>query len=145
MGSGARLVPPLIRPSALAPWAILALALTGCATGSGTVGRAPETPPPAPRQPPPGRDVQVGVASWYGKPHHGIYDYAMSLAGNPPHAAVLAIGDALITDMLDAATQGFGAVFVQGGIHAGEPFPADFASQYGLGDWSPVAVVDSLR
>ena len=71
MGSGARLVPSLIRPSALAPWAIVALALTGCATGSGTAGRGPETPPPAPRQPPPGRDVQVGVASWYGKPHHG--------------------------------------------------------------------------
>jgi HAD superfamily hydrolase (TIGR01459 family) len=86
-----------------------------------------------------------GRVEWYGKPHHGIYDYAMSLAGNPPHAAVLAIGDALITDMLGAAGQGFDAVFVQGGIHAGEPFPDDFASQYGLGDWSPVAVVDSLR
>ena len=69
----------------------------------------------------------------------------MNLAGNPPHDAVLAIGDALITDMLGAASQGFAAVFVRGGIHAGEPFPADFASQYGLGDWSPVAVVDSLR
>jgi ribonucleotide monophosphatase NagD (HAD superfamily) len=58
---------------------------------------------------------------------------------------VLAVGDALITDMLGAAAQGFDAVFVQGGIHAGEPFPAGFASQYGLGDWSPVAVVNSLR
>lgn len=86
-----------------------------------------------------------GRVEWYGKPHHQIYDYAMELAGNPPHAAVLAVGDALITDMLGAAAQGFGAVFVQGGIHAGEPFPDDFAPQYGLGDWSPVAVVDSLR
>jgi HAD superfamily hydrolase (TIGR01459 family) len=86
-----------------------------------------------------------GRVEWYGKPHHQIYDYAMELAGNPPHEAVLAVGDALITDMLGAAAQGFGAVFVQGGIHAGEPFPDDFAPQYGLGDWSPVAVVDSLR
>jgi HAD superfamily hydrolase (TIGR01459 family) len=86
-----------------------------------------------------------GRVEWYGKPHHGIYDYALSLAGNPPREAVLAVGDALITDMLGAAAQGFDAVFVQGGIHAGEPFPAGFASQYGLGDWSPVAVVDSLR
>lgn len=86
-----------------------------------------------------------GRVEWYGKPHHGIYDYAMSLAGDPPHEAVLVVGDALITDMLGAARQGFGAVFVQGGIHAGEPFPDDFAPQYGLGDWSPVAVVDSLR
>jgi HAD superfamily hydrolase (TIGR01459 family) len=86
-----------------------------------------------------------GRVEWYGKPFHTIYDYAMGLAGNPPHEAVLAVGDALITDMLGAAKQGFGAVFVQGGIHAGEPFPDDFAPQYGLGDWSPVAVVDSLR
>ena len=86
-----------------------------------------------------------GRVEWYGKPFHTIYDYAMSLAGDPPHEAVLAVGDALITDMLGAARQGFGAVFVQGGIHAGEPFPDDFAPQYGLGDWSPVAVVDSLR
>jgi HAD superfamily hydrolase (TIGR01459 family) len=85
-----------------------------------------------------------GRVEWYGKPFHAIYDYAMSLAGNPPHEAVLAVGDALVTDMVGAATQGFAAVFVQGGIHAGEPFPAGFASQYGLGDWSPVAVVDSL-
>ena len=86
-----------------------------------------------------------GRVEWYGKPFHAIYDYAMSLAGNPPHEAVLAVGDALVTDMLGAAKQGFDAVFVQGGIHADEPFPASFASQYGLGDWSPVAVVDSLR
>ena len=85
-----------------------------------------------------------GRVEWYGKPFHAIYDYAMSLAGNPPHEAVLAVGDALVTDMVGAANQGFAAVFVQSGIHAGEPFPAGFASQYGLGDWAPVAVVDSL-
>lgn len=85
-----------------------------------------------------------GRVEWYGKPHHAIYDYAMGLAGNPPREAVLAIGDALVTDMLGAASQGFDAVFVQGGIHAGEPFPAEFAGQKGLGAWSPVAVVDSL-
>jgi HAD superfamily hydrolase (TIGR01459 family) len=86
-----------------------------------------------------------GQVEWYGKPHHGIYDYALGLAGNPPHEAVLAVGDALVTDMLGAASQGFDAVFVQSGIHAGDPFPADFASQFGLGHWSPVAVVNSLR
>ena len=86
-----------------------------------------------------------GRVEWYGKPFHSIYDYAMSLAGHPPREAVLVVGDALVTDMLGAAQQGFDAVFVQGGIHASEPFPDDFAAQYGLGDWSPVAVVDSLR
>jgi len=77
VGSGARLVPALIRPAAFAPWAIIALALTGCATGSGTTGSstatsAPERTPRQTREPKPaGRDIQVGVASWYGKPHHG--------------------------------------------------------------------------
>ena len=40
---------------------------------------------------------------------------------------------------------GFDAVFVSGGIHAGEEFPADFGPQNGLGDWQPVAVVDGLH
>jgi hypothetical protein len=35
-------------------------------------------------------------------------------------------------------------VFVTGGIHAGEEFPADFAASHGLGEWRPVAVVDRL-
>ena len=39
---------------------------------------------------------------------------------------------------------GFDAIFVTGGIHAGEPFPSDFARRYELGDWGPLAVVDSL-
>ena len=85
-----------------------------------------------------------GRVVWYGKPHPAIYDYAMGLAGNPPHDAVLAVGDALVTDMLGAASQGFDAVFVQGGIHVGEPFPDDFAPRHALGEWAPVAVVDSL-
>ena len=85
-----------------------------------------------------------GEVEWYGKPHHAIYDYAMSLAGNPPREAVLAIGDALVTDMLGAARQGYDAVFIGGGIHAGEPIAADFAARHCLGDWAPVAVVDSL-
>lgn len=92
-------------------------------------------------------DVYQGIGgrvAWYGKPHQTIYDYALSLGGNPPRNGVLAVGDALVTDMLGAARNGFDAVFVQGGIHAGESFPADFAPQYGLGDWAPVAVVDSL-
>lgn len=85
-----------------------------------------------------------GRVEWYGKPYHTIYDHALGLAGHPPRQAVLVVGDALVTDMLGAARMGYDAVFVQGGIHAGEPFPAGFASQYGLGDWSPVALVDSL-
>ena len=65
-------------------------------------------------------------------------------AGDPPKDEVLAVGDGLQTDILGAAKMGFDTVFVTGGIHAGEPFPADFAARNGLGDWQPVAVVDGL-
>ena len=85
-----------------------------------------------------------GPVEWYGKPYPGIYRHALDLAGNPPKNEVLAIGDSLRNDILGAARQGIDAVFVQGGIHAGDPFPADFASQYGLGEWAPVAVIPSL-
>jgi HAD superfamily hydrolase (TIGR01459 family) len=86
-----------------------------------------------------------GRVTWYGKPYEAIYGYALDHAGHPPKDEVLVVGDALQTDALGAARQGFDFVFVQGGIHAGEPFPEDFAAQYGLGDWRPVAVVESLR
>ena len=86
-----------------------------------------------------------GQVAWYGKPYPLIYKHALQLAGNPPPSEVLAIGDSLQTDLLGAARMGFDCLFVTGGIHAGEPFPLDFAQQNGLGDWQPVAVVDSLR
>jgi HAD superfamily hydrolase (TIGR01459 family) len=85
-----------------------------------------------------------GRVEWYGKPHAHIYEHALRLGGNPPNEAVLAIGDALPTDVLGAARHGIDCVFVTGGIHAGEAFPDAFAAQYGLGDWAPVAVVASL-
>jgi HAD superfamily hydrolase (TIGR01459 family) len=86
-----------------------------------------------------------GRVEWYGKPYSAIYRYAMRLAGNPAPGQVLAIGDALHTDMLGAALMGFDCVFVAGGIHQGEAFPEDFGPKNGLGDWRPVAVVDGLH
>jgi HAD superfamily hydrolase (TIGR01459 family) len=85
-----------------------------------------------------------GPVAWYGKPYPGIYRHALSLAGDPPKEAVLAVGDSLVTDMLGAAREGYDAVFVQGGIHAGEQFPAGFATEYGFAPWVPIAVVDAL-
>ncbi|MGI8704871.1 MAG: TIGR01459 family HAD-type hydrolase [Sphingomicrobium sp.] len=86
-----------------------------------------------------------GRVEWYGKPYPVIYRHAMHLAGEPPCASVLAIGDGLHTDMLGAARMGFDCVFVAGGIHRGETFPEDFGRENGLGDWQPVAVVDGLH
>ncbi len=85
-----------------------------------------------------------GRVTWYGKPFPAIYTHALARAGNPPKDEVLAVGDGLQTDVLGAARMGFATVFVAGGIHAGEPFPEDFAERNGLGEWDPVAVVDGL-
>ncbi|MEQ7872642.1 TIGR01459 family HAD-type hydrolase [Sphingomonas sp. ASV193] len=85
-----------------------------------------------------------GRVAWYGKPHDAIYHHALGLAGDPPRDTVLAVGDSLVTDMLGAAGQGIDALFVRSGIHAGEPWPDDFADRHGLGDWHPIALVDGL-
>ena len=85
-----------------------------------------------------------GRVTWYGKPFPAIYEHALHRAGTPPKEKVLAVGDGLQTDILGAARMGFDTVFIAGGIHAGEPFPEDFAARNGLGDWAPVAVVDGL-
>lgn len=85
-----------------------------------------------------------GEVVWYGKPHPAIYAHALGLAGNPPREQVLAVGDGLQTDILGAARMGFDTVFITGGIHAGEPFPEDFAAANALGDWRPIAVIEGL-
>lgn len=85
-----------------------------------------------------------GPVEWYGKPYPAIYRHAMRLAGDPPPEQVLAVGDGLNTDILGAARMGFDTVYVTGGIARGEPIPRDFAANHQLGDWRPVAVVDSL-
>ena len=86
-----------------------------------------------------------GRVEYYGKPYPAIYRHAMRLAGEPAPDQVLAVGDGLHTDILGAARMGFDCIYVTGGIAQGEPIPADFAAGNGLGDWSPVAVVDSLH
>lgn len=89
-------------------------------------------------------EAMGGVVEWYGKPHAHIYEHALRLAGDPPTETVLAVGDSLRTDVLGAARMGFATVFVAGGIHRGHPFPPGFGEENGLGDWSPVAIVDGL-
>lgn len=66
-----------------------------------------------------------GRTAWYGKPYPSTYDHALRLAGDPPKEEVVAIGDGLRTDVLGAAAYGLAFVYVTGGIHAGEPYPAD--------------------
>ncbi|MEM6381227.1 MAG: TIGR01459 family HAD-type hydrolase [Pseudomonadota bacterium] len=59
-----------------------------------------------------------------GKPHAPIYEAALSLAGGPPVAECLALGDSVRTDLRGAADQGIDCVFVTGGIHASEFGPS---------------------
>ena len=85
-----------------------------------------------------------GRVAWYGKPDAPIYAHALALAGHPPRSEVLAIGDGPVTDMLGAARFGIDAIFISHGIHAGAPFPSDFADRHGLGDWRPLATLADL-
>lgn len=89
-------------------------------------------------------EAMGGRVCWYGKPHHPIYDHAVSLAGTPPKSAVMAIGDGLATDMLGAARYGIDAIYVSHGIHEGEPVPADFAARHALGGWHPILTISGL-
>lgn len=86
-----------------------------------------------------------GRVAWYGKPHAAIYDHAIKLAGNPDRKSVMVIGDSLRNDMAGAVEQGFAAIFVTGGIHAGEQFPADFGAQHGHPGWRPLMSVETLE
>ena len=66
-------------------------------------------------------------------------------------AEILAIGDGMLTDVKGAADNGFGVLYVSGGIHAGEyggdPLKPDpqrltsFVERHGYG---PVAVIPRL-
>ncbi|GBQ39954.1 putative hydrolase YutF [Komagataeibacter europaeus] len=58
-----------------------------------------------------GRDVR-----WIGKPYPEVYGLALSLL-DVPRDRVLALGDALATDMRGAATVGIDGCWVLGGIH----------------------------
>lgn len=82
-------------------------------------------------------EAMGGRTCWYGKPYPAIYDHALKLAGVTDKSGVLAIGDGLKTDIAGAAAYGIDAIYVAGGIHAGEEvsFPEG---------WQPIGTVPSL-
>lgn len=66
-----------------------------------------------------------GEAVYAGKPHAPIYERAIAIAqtirgGTTPPARILAIGDAMRTDIAGAARAGLDTLFVARGIHAGD-------------------------
>ncbi|WP_158816585.1 TIGR01459 family HAD-type hydrolase [Methylocapsa sp. S129] len=95
-----------------------------------------------------------GPAIYAGKPHPPIYAQALSLAGDVrgrpvDPARVLAIGDAMRTDVAGAVAQGVDVLFVTAGIH-GEELHGDapmvaaaleqFSARHGL--WPTAAIRD---
>jgi HAD superfamily hydrolase (TIGR01459 family) len=97
-----------------------------------------------------------GQAIYAGKPHPPIYAQALRLAASlrgrsAPDARILAIGDAMRTDVAGAAQQGIDILFVTAGIHGEElhgdgPMAAaaleQFAARHGL--WPKAAIRDLL-
>ena len=91
-----------------------------------------------------------------GKPHAPIYEAALKSAAGVlgrdiARSEVLAIGDGMLTDIKGASDNGFDALYISGGIHAGDyghpdnPEPqrlAAFLDQHGF---RPVAVMPKLR
>lgn len=67
-----------------------------------------------------------GPVLYTGKPHRPIYDAALALGAEanggeaPPRSRVLAIGDAIRTDIVGAARAELASLLVAGGIHAAE-------------------------
>jgi HAD superfamily hydrolase (TIGR01459 family) len=97
-----------------------------------------------------------GHTLYAGKPHRPIYDLALarmqSLRGSAtPPARILAIGDAIRTDMAGAAAMGFPSLFVARGIHAEDFVAADgrldaprLAAWLDRQDHRPDAAIDAL-
>ena len=58
-----------------------------------------------------------GTVYYHGKPHAGVYDWALELAGSPDKSRVLGVGDAMRTDVAGARDAGLDQAFIPGGIH----------------------------
>lgn len=59
---------------------------------------------------------QGGDVRWIGKPYPGVYQPVFDMLG-VPHSRILAIGDALGTDIKGAAAVGVDSLWILGGIH----------------------------
>ncbi|MCM0021870.1 MAG: TIGR01459 family HAD-type hydrolase [Tagaea sp.] len=62
-------------------------------------------------------EAMGGVVHYHGKPHAGVYAWALELAGSPDKARVLGVGDAMRTDVAGARAAGIDQAFIPGGIH----------------------------
>ena len=87
-----------------------------------------------------------GRVTWYGKPHPRSTSMRCTSAGNPPKDEVLAVGDALQTDVAGRGADGL-RLRLRDRRHSRRRAVSRRISprEYGLGDWRPVAVVELSR
>lgn len=97
-----------------------------------------------------------GTVDYSGKPHRPIYERALTLAESAAgrgfdRSEVVAIGDAVPTDLLGAVGMGFRFVLVTSGIerdaiarHGIDDFLAIVRHDHGLPDFRPCAVAEAL-
>jgi HAD superfamily hydrolase (TIGR01459 family) len=95
-----------------------------------------------------------GETLWAGKPYPAIYDAALRIAGDvlgrdARRDRVVAIGDAVRTDLAGATAAGIDCVFVADGVHAeelgrGAPDPEKLAALFDQHGYAPVAVMPRL-
>jgi len=94
-----------------------------------------------------------GATIYHGKPHAGVYRRALALADGVPKARVLALGDAMRTDIAGARQAGIDSVFIPGGIHAehllrgGDVLPSadDMKALAQAHGFAPTYLLDELR
>lgn len=95
-----------------------------------------------------------GETHYAGKPYPAIYEAALGLAGairgrDTPLERVIAIGDAVRTDLAGATAAGIDCVFIADGIHGDElgrasPDPEKLAALFKTHGYQPVAVMPRL-
>lgn len=95
-----------------------------------------------------------GETHFAGKPYPAIYDAALRLSGDilgrdVERKRVIAIGDAVRTDLAGATAAGLDCVFVADGIHGdelgrGSPDPEKLAALFAEHGYQPVAVMPKL-
>jgi HAD superfamily hydrolase (TIGR01459 family) len=86
-----------------------------------------------------------GIAYWLGKPDPAIYAPVLEML-DVPQGRVLAVGDALRTDIAGAAAAGIDSCWVLGGIHGAELGfdPARIEAAAAAAGLAPIACVPSF-
>lgn len=69
-----------------------------------------------------------GDVGFHGKPYERIYRMAFDMLGGPESRRLLMIGDNLATDIAGAKAAGIDALWIAGGLHAGDVGLADGAA-----------------